>query len=277
MKPEDMKVLLTGATGGIGTSLAAVLADRGAQLLLTGRDSERLSLQKDCLAGEGRTVVALAADISTAEGLRSLANAARDFCGGINVLINNAGINDFGRFDDQSRDRLNSMVATNILAPINLTHELLPSLKRQREALIVNVGSILGSIGVPGQVAYSSTKFALHGFSEALRRELGSGPVRVVYVAPRSTETEMNDALQREVNQAMGVASDDPGAVAMQIADAMTSNRSERFLGWPEKLFVKLNALFPGIVDRSLQRQATMLGTPKPDDQALALPDGVQR
>ncbi len=277
MKPQDMKVLLTGASGGIGTSLAAVLASRGAQLLLTGRDSARLSLQKDCLAGEGRTVAAFVADISTAEGLRSLASAARDFCGGINVLVNNAGINDFGRFDDQSRDRLNSMVATNILAPINLTQELLPSLKRQHEALIVNVGSILGSIGVPGQVAYSSTKFALHGFSEALRRELGSGPVRVVYVAPRSTETEMNDALQREVNRAMGVASDDPGSVAMQIADAMTSKSAERFLGWPEKLFVKLNALFPGIVDRSLQRQAAMLGTPKPDDQALALTDGVQR
>jgi short-subunit dehydrogenase len=277
MKPQDMKVLLTGASGGIGTRLATILADSGAQLLLTGRDSARLSLQKDCLAGEGRMVETFAADISTAEGIRSLASAATDFCGGINVLVNNAGINDFGRFDDQSRDSLNSMVVTNILAPINLTHELLPSLQRQREALIVNIGSILGSIGVPGQVAYSSTKFALHGFSEALRRELGSGPVRVVYVAPRSTETEMNDALQREVNQAMGVASDDPGSVAVQIADAISSKRTERFLGWPERLFVKLNALFPGIVDRSLQRQATMLGTSKPDDQALALTDGVQR
>jgi hypothetical protein len=87
----------------------------------------------------------------------------------------------------------------------------------------------------------------------------------------------MNDALQRQVNQAMGVTSDMPESVATQIADAMTSKQTERFLGWPERLFVKVNALFPGIVDRSLERQAAMLGTPKPDDQALPLTDGVQQ
>lgn len=277
MKPEEMKVLLTGATGGIGSRLATILAARGARLLLTGRKSERLERLTDRLAAKGRTVEAVPADLSTTEGLRSLVAAAKDFYGGVNVLVNNAGINRFGRFDRQSREDLHTIIATNVVAPIDLTHELLPILHLQREALIVNVGSIVGSIGVPGQVAYSSSKFALHGFSEALRRELGVGPIKVLYVAPRSTDTDMNDASLRHVNEAMGVKTDDSVSVARQIADAVTSRRRERFIGWPERLFVKINALFPGIVDRSLQRQAAMLEDSKPDDQALAIPDGVKQ
>ena len=274
MKPGEMKVLLTGATGGIGAELARRLVRGGASVLMAGRNEQKLDALCRELGAGGRTVESVAADLATGTGLREVANRAAAFGGGINVLINNAGINRFGLFESQSRDELQSVLVTNTLAPVLLTRELLPLLKRQDDALIVNVGSILGSIGLPGQVAYSTAKFALHGFNEALRRELIGSPVRTLYVAPRSTETDMNDALATAVSRKMGTATDQPSAVATQIFNAMTGGKRERFIGWPERLFVKLNALLPGIVDRSLQKQTRLLNEPQFENLTL---DGVKQ
>ena len=201
MKGGTMNVLLTGATGGIGAQTAALLATRGANLLLVARDASRLKALRSRLTRFGTTVEVVAADLATEEGRRRVAAAAHEFQGGINVLINNAGINRFDLFDRQSDKDLEAVVNINLLAPMLLTHKLLPLLQRQRMAVVLNVGSIVGSIGLPGQVAYCSSKFGMHGFSEALRRELDGSPIRVVYVAPRSTDTDMNDSLLREINE----------------------------------------------------------------------------
>ena len=154
---------------------------------------------------------------------------------------------------------------------MRLTHALLPQLERAPAAMVVNVGSIVGSIGLPGQVAYASSKFAIHGFSEALRRELAGSGVRVVYVAPRATDTAMNDAAQRAVR------SDAPERVATIIADSMRRGRRERFLGWPERLFVKLNALAPGLVDQSVSKQADLLDDPAHETSDSLPIDGVNQ
>ena len=220
-----MNVLLTGATGGIGLQTATLLATRGANLLLVGRNERRLSELEARLREYGTRVETVAADLATAGGRQRLSAAAHAFPGGINVLVNNAGVNRFDLFDRQSGHDLEAVVNTNLLAPMLLTQELLPLLRQQEQAVVLNVGSIVGSIGLPGQVAYCSSKFGLHGFSEALRRELRGSSVKVVYVAPRSTDTEMNDPVMRQINELTGVATDDTSVVARHITDAITGTR----------------------------------------------------
>ena len=276
MKDLELNVLLTGATGGIGLQTATLLATRGVNLLLTARDETRLKRLRDTLQAFGSRVETVAADIATADGRQQVATAAGAYPGGINVLVNNAGVNRFDRLDRQSDQDLEAVVITNLLAPMLLTRKLLPMLRQRQKAVVLNVGSIVGSIGMPGQVAYCSSKFGMHGFSEALRRELQGSSVKVLYVAPRSTDTDMNDALMREMNEQTGVRTDDSAAVARHIVNAITGTKRERFIGWPERLFVKINALLPGLVDRSLQKQARLLGRAPTDNEPHAISHGVK-
>ncbi len=276
MKGREMNVLLTGATGGIGLQTANLLASRGANLLLAARNESRLSNIAARLRESGNRVETVAADLATEEGRQRLSKAAQAFPGGINVLINNAGVNRFDLFARQSGHDLEAVMNTNLLAPMLLTHTLLPLLQEQQKAVVLNVGSIVGSIGLPGQVAYCSSKFGMHGFSEALRRELSGSSVDVVYVAPRSTDTEMNNHLLREINELTGVSTDDSSVVARHIADAITGRKRERFIGWPERLFVKINALLPGLVDRSVRKQSRLLNRSVFGDQPDAISHGVK-
>ena len=276
MKVDEMNVLLTGATGGIGAQTASLLATRGANLLLAARDESRLNALRNRLSQFGVRVRVAAVDLATEDGRRYVAAAAHDFPGGINVLVNNAGINRFDLFDRQTGRDLETVVTTNLLAPMLLTHRLLPLLQRQQQAVVLNVGSIVGSIGLPGQVAYCGSKFGIHGFSEALRRELAGSSIRVVYVAPRSTDTGMNDARMREIYELNGVRTDDTSVVARRIVVVITGTRCERFIGWPERLFVKINALLPSLVDRSLKKQHHLLTSPRHEDKTTEISLGVK-
>lgn len=276
MKTLELNVLLTGATGGIGLQTAALLATRGANLLLTARDENRLRGHRDWLREFGSRVEMVAADLATTEGRERLVAAAQAYPGGIDVLINNAGVNRFDLLDKQAGRDLETVVNTNLLAPMLLTQKLLPLLRQREQAIVLNVGSIVGSIGMPGQVAYCSSKFGLHGFSESLRRELQGSSVKVLYVAPRSTDTDMNDPLMREMNELTGVRTDDSTAVARHIVNAITGTKPERFVGWPERMFVKINALFPVLVDRSLQKQARLLDRARVPNEPHAISHGVK-
>ncbi len=142
---------------------------------------------------------------------------------------------------------------------MQLTRLCLPLLRAQPSALVVNVGSIYGSIGYPGYATYCASKFALRGFSEALRRELADTSVNVLYAAPRTTRTTMNSSAAQALNQALKVGVDDPQDVARAVLDAVQAERSELYLGWPEKLFVRLNGMLPGVVDRALRKQLPLI------------------
>lgn len=276
MKFENMRVLLTGASGGIGRQLAHDLARRGASLLLVGRDQDRLATIAREIEGQGTRVRYVAADLATPEGLDSVESAARSTLGcGINVLVNNAGVNDFGQFHTQKPERVAQAIQTNLLAPMLLTQRLWPLLLSQPESCLVNVGSILGSIGLPGQAAYSASKFGLHGFTEALRREVSGTSVRVLYVAPRATDTAMNDAGLRAFNEQTGTRVDSPATVSRRIIAALQRHKSECFIGWPERLFVKLNALLPGMVDRAMRKPARLARQDPLNTDPLTVINGV--
>ena len=144
------------------------------------------------------------------------------------------------------------MITINLAAPILLTRLLLDQLTSRDEAVILNVGSIFGSIGHPGFTAYCATKAGLMRFTEALSRELADTAVRVAYIAPRATKTSLNDDRVNALNKELGNKSDNPELVADQIVAMLKNHSVLEYLGWPEKLFVKVNALLPGVVGSAL-------------------------
>jgi short-subunit dehydrogenase len=259
MKFADMRVLLTGATGGIGRVIAQRLLEEGAQVLLVARDERALdALVRSCAFARDR-VHAHAADITQPEARSALCAVARQWNGGVNVLINNAGTNAFSMYEDLSSEQIDQCLAVNVQAPMHLCRELLHSLKTRESAAIVNIGSVFGSIGLPGFVAYSATKFAIRGFSEALRRELADSNVMVKYLAPRATRTAMNSAAVEAMNVRLKVAMDPPERVARELVRLFKRRRYSAVVGWPENAFVKVNALLPGIVDRAVRGQLSIV------------------
>ena len=256
MNLAEARIVLTGAAGGIGSVTAGWLANAGAKLVLTDLKQEPL----DRLAAQlGATPVlaAIAADVANDSGRASLVTVARRH--EANVLVNLAGINPFGLFTEQTAREITTALSINTMAPILLCHALLPVLLDRPHAHIVNVGSTFGSIGFPGFAAYSASKFAMRGFSEALRRELADTSVGVHYVAPRATRTALATDRVRALNAELGVGMDSPQTVAAAIVGALRDERREVLLGAPERLFAKLNALLPSLVDRSLRRQLAVI------------------
>ena len=254
MNFATLRVLLTGATGGIGAAIAEALLSRGSAVLATGRDPRALDILSRRLARFGDKVTFLRADLllpHDRERLCAAATAPRG-SGAVNVLINNAGSGQFGLFDATPEADIERLLAINVAVPLKLTRALLPHLQRQPSAAIVNMGSVLGAIGYPGQATYSATKFALRGFSEALRRELADSHVRVLYIAPRATRTSLNSPVVERLNAALRVTTDSPAVVAAAVCRALERERLTSVLGWPEKLYARINALMPSLVDRSL-------------------------
>jgi short-subunit dehydrogenase len=247
MQLNNARILLTGATGGLGQALARQLAANGASLLLAGRDAGRLA-ELSASLGAGHSSVR--ADLDRPEGLAATLGAAREF--GVNVLINNAGIGSFGLYDDQDWAALAVVLDTNLILPMRLTHALLPQLRSLPEAAVVNVGSTFGSLPFAGFTAYSAAKSGLRGFSQALRRELADTRVAVIHLAPRAINTALNSAAVNALNAELKNHSDTPEVAAAQIVAALRQGVDERHLGFPERLFAWLNGVAPRLIDRGL-------------------------
>jgi short-subunit dehydrogenase len=146
------------------------------------------------------------------------------------------------------------MMATNVLAPFALIRDLLPMLRQSAAPRIVNVGSMFGDIAYPHFAAYTATKFALRGLSDALRREFNAEGIGVTYAAPRAVRTEAMPAFAHLV-EPLGMTLDDPSKVARQIVDAAAARRRSVYPAGIERLFVLIARLFPRLVDRSIAGQ----------------------
>ncbi|MGS5087985.1 SDR family oxidoreductase [Hydrogenophaga sp. A37] len=263
MKASAARVVLTGASGGIGHASAAALLKAGASVMLVGRSAPRLAEQARQLVREtgvdASRVEHRLADLSRAEDLASLAVLAAGW--GCNVLVHNAGLASFGRLQDLPAADVQAVLHTNLVAPMLLTQSLLPHLlaQAQAQAQVICVGSALGAIGLPGYSVYSASKFGLRGFAQALRRELCETRVRVQYLGPRSTRTAFNSEAVETYNRATGTAMDRPEQVALELLALMESEAAERFVGYPEKLAVRLNGLAPSWLDGSFKKHCHSL------------------
>lgn len=254
MNVSGKKIVLTGAVGGIGRAFANMLDRQGARLVLVGRDAAELDKLNQELHNRHQV---LSADLTTQFGRDSVYTCCKQQ--GIDVLINNAGIGEFALLDSQDPGHIARLIDINLVAPILLTQLLLPLLKEAPAGTIINIGSTFGSIGYPGFSSYSASKFGLRGFTEALRRELANTPMRVLYLAPRATRTAMNSSAVNTLNDTLGNAMDDPEVVAAALQKLIGSNQATRYLGWPEKLFVRINSLLPALVDKALRKQLPVI------------------
>ena len=259
MNLAGARALVTGASGGIGAAIAREIVARGGSALITGRDERVLQALAQEIDPAGDSVDIHCADIVVHDERRRLEQRARSWLGGINVLINSAGVAAAGMFAEASTEDMQRAFDVNVIAPMQLCRDLLPHLQRQPSAHIVNVGSVLGAIGYPGQAVYCGTKFALRGFTEALRRELSDTAVRVHYVAPRATRTAFNTDSVDALNARLKVSVDAPEKVAAQECRMLERDQSTATLGWPEKLFVRINDVAPWLVDRSLAGQLPVI------------------
>jgi short-subunit dehydrogenase len=252
-----MRVLITGGAGGIGSAIAAELLDAGAAVMLADMNEVALAAAAGRFASHGERITTASADLGDPASREALRRKAAGWQ--VNVLVNNAGVNHFGLYDELTTAQITQTVSINVLAPMLLIHELLPHLKAQPAAQILNMGSVFGSIGYPGYAAYSASKFAIRGLSEALRRELAGSSVNVQYLAPRATRTPINTTTVEQMNAELKVAMDPPQVVARAARRLLETGSASAVVGWPEKLFARINAALPGIVDGAIIRQLPII------------------
>mgnify|MGYP001118585721 CR=1 FL=1 len=252
MLKEHKTILLTGASGGIGTAIAKQMNEQGATLMLVGRELDKLNKLKASL---GQRHVTIQADIANKVGRECVVEACQKVDHGVDIVINNAGIGQFDLFEQISEEKISQIINVNLSSTLLLTHALLPLLQKKGEAQIINIGSTFGSIGFPGFSVYSASKFAIRGFSEALRRELKGSNICVQYFAPRATKTPINNVYIDAMNKELGSAVDKPEEVAKQLLSFMQTHNRQYFVGWPEKLLVRINGLLPGLVESSIVKK----------------------
>jgi len=254
---ENKSCVLTGASGGIGEAIAQQLSRQGFTLILVGRHVEKLTKLAASLDSL-RLHHVLEADLTSVEGRAKIASLVRQRAD-VSMLINNAGISHFAEFLSQEESAVEETLTTNLLAPMLLTKALMPYLDMSNDPTIINVGSSFGSIGYPCYTSYCASKFGLRGFTEALHRETASSGIRVKYFAPRATRTKMNSQSVSEMNMTLGNNTDEPDEVARQLSKFLKSTRSRHFVGWPEKLFARVNGVVPELVDRVLSKQVSVI------------------
>lgn len=191
MNVHGKRIVITGGSSGIGFELARQLGDKGARLLLTGRNPEKLDRAVKRLNGAGVEAHGLPGDVSEATARAALVREADHALGGIDMLVNNAGGVRAGRLEDISEDELRTMIDVDLLSPILLTRAFLPALRASGHGLIVNIASGIAQMGVPFYTGYAAAKGGLWRFGEALRRELKGEGVHVITVFPGATDTPM--------------------------------------------------------------------------------------
>lgn len=261
MQLKNKHILLTGATGGIGKPLALMLARKGANLMLAGRDSHKLETLAQEIIRKGGNAKTIVVDFESPNAAELAASKAIEGLGEVDILINNAGVLDFTQLEDQSAERIAEMVNTNVVAPIQLTRALLPRFKSANRGHFVMIGSIFGSLGFPHYATYCASKFAIHGFSQALRRELADTGIGVTYIAPRGVNTSMNDAATLAMLAKTGANVDEPEKVAAIIINAIENEKQEVFIGQPESFFAWLNSIAPRVVNIGLKKQTRLAQT----------------
>jgi short-subunit dehydrogenase len=253
----NTRVLITGASSGIGRELALAFSRRKSRVLLTARREQELAaVAAECRQIEGVTAEWLAGDVSEPGFRAALVARAGSLWGGLDVLVNNAGISAHGRFAESDEATLRQILEVNFFAATELTRLALPLLKQSRQAAIVNMSSIIGHRGLPLNSEYAASKFALRGWGESLRAELAADGVEVLIVSPGTTETEFFDHLiAKRGKLPWGESTAIPAAaVAEQTLRALERGRHEIFPNWRGRALVAVNRLFPGLVDRALAK-----------------------
>jgi short-subunit dehydrogenase len=254
------RILITGASQGIGKALAEASARCGGKVLAVARSLELLQdMQRQLRAGD--TLEIIQADITQAGDRQRIVEVARDRFGGLDILVNNAGIGATGHFVEAGPDRLRQIFEVNFFGLTEITRACLPLLKQGNRPAIVNISSIAGRRGIPARSEYSASKFAVEGFSEALRPELAKDGIDVLVVCPGLTQTNFSKNMIEQ--KALLQFDHLRGMSSEQVADAtlraIKRGKHQTTLTLKGKVLVLVSRFFPRLADRIAARKVRNL------------------
>lgn len=258
--------LITGASRGIGRAIALEFARQGiARLLLVARDSERLKqVAEEAIRGNPQLeVIPLALDLTETEAVNAAIAEAWQHHGPIHILVNNAGVAHQSPFLSSDTHQFQQEINVNLLGTYGITRAIARQMVEQEEGTIINVSSLMGKLAAPTMATYSATKFALLGFTQALRAELASYNIRVVALLPSLTETDM----VRDKQLFGLVVPATPEQVAQELVAGLGNGSTEILVGWQGKVAAIANRFFPWLTEAIVR-----LSTPESNSHATDNP-----
>ena len=255
------RAILTGASGGIGRALAAALVKAGARVALASRNAGALESVADQLRAAGGEAIVVPTDVTRVEDRSRLIETTVGQFGGLDLLINNAGIGSWGHFATSTPEIMRRVMEVNFFAPVELTRIAMPHLTRGDQPAVVNVASMCGRKGMPAWSEYSASKFGLVGISEALRGEFARFDVDVITVVPGLTNSGFEKNWLRSDGRAnlqfeTGML---PEYLASKIVDAIRANRREVVFGDEARTLLRFNRFFPRLTNRLIAKKVKKL------------------
>lgn len=251
---SGLRTIVTGATSGIGRALVIESIRRGAKVVAMGRRGDRLQALANELAAADRYRFVIGDVTRREDRTAAIEMAIREF-GGLDALVNNAGIGALGRFDQTNEAHLRQVMEVNFFAPAEFIREALPLLKAGNRPIVVNIGSVLGHRAVPEKSEYCASKFALHGFSDALRAELAPLGIDVLLVSPSTTASEFFEVAAGQSSKPQGRFGAIPAeTVARRTLAAIAAGKHEIILSASGKFLVWLDRLCPPLADWLIAR-----------------------
>jgi short-subunit dehydrogenase len=255
------RAVLTGASGGIGRAIAAELVKAGAKVVLAARNADKLNALASDLRAAGGDVLVVPTDVTKPEDRERLIATAVDTFGGIDLLVNNAGVGSWGHFATSTPEIMRQVMEVNFFAPIELTRVAVPQLMKGQQPVVVNVTSMCGRKGMPAWPEYSASKFALVGMSEAWRGEFARFDIDVITIVPGMTDSGFRDNWLRQDGKAElkfeeGMT---PAVLAAGVVDAIRANRREVVLGREARKLLRFNRFFPRLTNWLIARRIRKL------------------
>ncbi|MDQ3197851.1 MAG: SDR family oxidoreductase [Verrucomicrobiota bacterium] len=251
-------VIVTGGSRGLGLTIARRLAAEGARLALFARDAEELASASDELRALGGEALAVPCDLLNRDQSLGAVQTVLDHFGTIDVLINNAGIIEVGPLENMRRRDFEKSMQLHFWAPFNLMRQVIPAMRRAGGGRIVNISSLGGKVAVPHMAAYSASKFALVGLSDAFRAELAQDGIRVTTVTPGMMNTGSQGHAKFKGNHgaeftwfslstALPFTAVDADRAAEKIVQACRRGQGSLIIGWSARAAIIGNALMPSL------------------------------